>query len=153
MPYLALTMGIAFNNILPLHFMKMKFSFNNDILAKQLQIKHIDWLGKRHVTLPGVSKNTRRLIWSKLKRTVFIQLAFIFSESSYLNLKFGIKQSKIGWKFAQEWLTKAKISGLTDDREPDVFEKCSNLKQSYCFIKVRWSVKISWNWKRHNCFT
>ena len=32
------------------------------------------------------------------------------------------------------------------------FRKCSHLKQPYCFIKVHWSVKISWIWKRRNCF-
>ena len=53
----------------------------------------------------------------------------MFSVSLYINLKFGIKQSKIGWKFAEQKLMKAKISGLADDRQPDFFEKCTNLKQ------------------------
>ena len=33
------------------------------------------------------------------------------------------------------------MSGLADDRRPDFFEKCSNLKQPYWFIKVHWSIK------------
>ena len=44
----------------------------------------------------------------------------------YFNLKLGIKQSKIGLKFAEQWLLKAKISGLADDRQPDFFEKYTN---------------------------
>ena len=68
---------------------------------------------------------------------------FIFSESSYFHLTFGINLFKIGSKFAQQWLPKAAISGPADDRRPDLFEKCTNLKQPYCFIKVRWSVKVS----------
>ena len=60
----------------------------------------------------------------------------MFSEFPYFNLKFGIKESKIDWKFAEQWLTKAKISGPADDRRPDFFEKCTNLKRPYCFIGV-----------------
>ena len=41
-------------------------------------------------------KNAQRLIWWKLKTSVHTRSAFIFSESSYFNLKFDIKQSKIG---------------------------------------------------------
>ena len=51
--------------------------------------------------------------------TVFTQLAYIFSESSYFNLKCGIKESKIGRKFAKQWLTKGKVSELADDRQAD----------------------------------
>ena len=40
----------------------------------------------------------------------------MFSESWYFNLKFDIKQSKIDWKFAVQWLPKTKISGPADDR-------------------------------------
>ena len=58
-------------------------------------------------------------------------ICFIFSESSYFNLKFGVKQSKIGWKFAEQWPTKAKIFGSTDDRQPDFIEKCTNSKRLY----------------------
>ena len=54
----------------------------------------------------------------------------MLSESSYFNLKFGIKQSRIGWKFAEQ------ISGLADYKRPDFSKKCTNLKQPYCFIKV-----------------
>ena len=31
---------------------------------------------------------------------------------------------------------KAKTSGPADDRRSDFFEKCTNLKQPYCFFKV-----------------
>ena len=41
-------------------------------------------------------KNARRLIWRKLKTTVFTRSARIFSESSYFNLKFSITQPKTG---------------------------------------------------------
>ena len=40
-------------------------------------------------------KSARRLIRCKLKMTVFTRSTFIFSESSYFNVKFGIQQSKI----------------------------------------------------------
>ena len=59
----------------------------------------------------------------------------MFSESTYFNLKFGIKQFKIYWKFAERWLPNAKISGPADDRRPDFFEKCTALKQPYSFIE------------------
>ena len=64
-------------------------------------------------------KNFKRLIWCKLKTTAFTRSVFIFSKSSYLNLNFGIKQSKIGWKFAEQWLPKVKILEPVDDRRPD----------------------------------
>ena len=54
--------------------------------------------------------------------TVFTQPAYIFSESSYFKLKFGIKESKIGQTFAKQWLTKGKISELADDRQADFFK-------------------------------
>ena len=47
--------------------------------------------------------------------TVLTQSAFIFSESSYFILQFGIEQSKIGWKFAKQWLPKANILGPADE--------------------------------------
>ena len=40
-----------------------------------------------------------------------VRSAFIFSEFSYVNLNFGIKKSKIGLKFAEQWLPKAKLIG------------------------------------------
>ena len=83
--------------------------------------------------LPGVQKIVSLFDWS----------AFTFSESSYFNLKFGIKQSEIGWKFAEQCLPKARILGPADDRRPDFFGKDTNLKQPYCFIKVHWNVQIS----------
>ena len=52
-------------------------------------------------------KNARRLIQCKLKTTVFTRYAFIFAESPYFNLKFGIKLFKIGERFAEQWLAKA----------------------------------------------
>ena len=93
-------------------------------------------------------KKRRRLIWCKLGTTVFTLSTFILSVSSYFNLKFGIKQSKIGWKLAEEWLPKAKILAPVDEQTIRFFwKKCSNLKQPYCFIKVQQNVKITWNWK------
>ena len=68
-------------------------------------------------------KECHRLIWCKLKRTVFIRSTFLFSESSHFNLKFGIKQPKICGKPAEGWLTKPKISG-----RHNFLEKCTNLK-------------------------
>ena len=61
-------------------------------------------------------KNVQRLMWCKLKTTVFTPSA-IFSESLYFKLKFDIKQSYIGWNLAEQWLTKA------DDRQPNFFRK------------------------------
>ena len=73
-------------------------------------------------------------IWCKLKTTVLTQPAFIFSESSYFNLKFGINQFKIGLKLAEQWLAKAKILGPVDEQTARFFKKCTYLKQLYCFI-------------------
>ena len=89
-------------------------------------------------------ENLKRLIWCELKTTAFTRFVFIFSKLSYSNLNFGIKQSKIGWKFAEQWLPKVKISEPADDRQSDFFEKCTNLRQPYCIPKVYWSVKNSW---------
>ena len=47
----------------------------------------------------------------------------MFSWASYFNLKFGITQAKIDWKFAEECLPKAKISEPNEDRRPDFFRK------------------------------
>ena len=58
--------------------------------------------------------------------TVFTRPAFIFSESPYFNLKFGIKQSKNGGKFAEQRLMKAKILGLADEQTTRFLEKCTN---------------------------
>ena len=74
-------------------------------------------------------KNFKRLIWCKLTTAAFTRSVFMFSKSSYSNLNFGIKQSKIGWKLAEQWLPKVKISETVDDRRPDFFEKCTNLRQ------------------------
>ena len=76
--------------------------------------------------------------------TAFTEAVSIFSKSSYSNFKFWyIKQSKIGCKFTEQWLPKVKISDPVDDRRPDFFEKCTNLRQPYCIHKVHWSVKNS----------
>ena len=40
-----------------------------------------------------------------------------------LNLKSGIKQPTISWKFAEESLPKAKTLGPTDDKQPDFSKK------------------------------
>ena len=69
------------------------------------------------------------LISCKLKAAVFRGFVIIFSKFSYFALAFGIK-------------TNLAISEPDDDT---IFfsEKCINLKQAYCFVKVHWSVKIS----------
>ena len=52
-----------------------------------------------------------------------IYMIFVtFPEFWCFNWKFGIKQSRIGWKFAEQWLLQAKILGTVDDREPNFFE-------------------------------
>ena len=67
--------------------------------------------------LPGVpKKNAHRLIWCKLKKTVFTRSTFLFSESSYFNLKFGIKQPKICRTSTEGWLIKPKILGPSDEQ-------------------------------------
>ena len=50
--------------------------------------------------------------------TVFTPSVFMFSEFSDVNLKFGIKQSKIGEKFAEEWLPKLKFPDLLQTDDP-----------------------------------
>ena len=50
----------------------------------------------------------------------------MFSKFSYFNLKLGIKQSKIGYQFAEEWLLKVKILGPADEQTTRFFEKCAN---------------------------
>ena len=52
-----------------------------------------------------------------------IRYIFIFYESWCFNLKFGIKQSEIGWKFAEQWLPKAKCLGSAGDRQPNFFRE------------------------------
>ena len=83
------------------------------------------------------------------------RFAFIFSESSYFNLKFGTKQSKIGWNFAEhaQWLPKAKISGPVDDRRLDVSKnalkcnfrpKCFQILNDAIIILDIYGSKESW---------
>ena len=38
------------------------------------------------------------------------------------------------------------------NRRPDFFEKCTDLKQSYCFIRVHWSVKSFLKFKKTQMF-
>ena len=102
------------------------------------------WITAIYSNLPGFPKqNFDCLIWCKLKTTVFTLSVFMFSKSSYSDLNFGIKQSKVGCKFAEQWLPKVKILEPVDERRPDFFEKCINLRQPYCFNRVHWSVKVS----------
>ena len=87
-------------------------------------------------SLPGVPKNFFDcLIGSKFKTTVFTRPVLIFSKSSYFNLNFGIKRSKIGSKFAEQWLPKAKISEPVDHRRLNFSDKCINLRQPYWLTK------------------
>ena len=135
------------------------YSFHDDIpIYSKMTSWFIPWQGhnsfRDKVMMHRVSEKTFNcLIWCKLKTTVFARAVFIFFKSSYFNLNFGIKQSKIGWKLAEQWLPKVKILEPVDDRRPDFFEKCINLRQSYCFNKIHWSVKNSWICKTHDCFT
>ena len=50
---------------------------------------------KEHIIL-GVPEKFNYLISCQLKTTEFTRSVFIFSKLSYLNLNFGIRQSKIG---------------------------------------------------------
>ena len=97
---------------------------------------------KTHQLILGVPEKFLPLIWRKLKTTVFTRFVFIILESSYFSLQFGIKQSKIGWKCAEQWIPNAKISGRVDD---------TLIRSSHIALTVHWSVKISWNCKRHHC--
>ena len=108
------------------------------------------------------------LILRKLKTTVFTQSVFTFCEFSYFSLKFDIKQSKVGWNFAKEWLPKAKIPRTIDDRWLNFFEKCTDFKlyegslehknfvkwketqHFYSAIKVRKPFVVPWTCTRWN---
>ena len=68
------------------------FSFHISYIIHHIIISHTFSLSYTRFA----KKNARRLIRCKLKTTVFTRSAFILSEFSYFNLKFGIKQSKIG---------------------------------------------------------
>ena len=46
-----------------------------------------------------------------------------------------MKQSKIGYKFAEKWLLKANILGPADEQTTRLFEKCTNLKQPFVKLK------------------
>ena len=72
--------------------------------------------------------NARHLIWCKLKMTVSAWSAFIFSEFSHFNLKFGTRQYKIVWKFPKEWLLKTKILGPVDEQMTRFFRKMHQFK-------------------------
>ena len=79
---------------------------------------------------------SQKNFWYKLKTTAFTRSAFMFSKSSYSNLNFGIKQSKIGWKFAEQWLPKVKISEPVDDRRPDFFEGQSRERSRFSQVNL-----------------
>ena len=83
-------------------------------------------------------KNFKRLIWCKSKTTVFTEPVFIFSKSSYSNLNFGIKQSKN----SVESSPSNGYQKLKFRNRPDFFEKCTKLRQPYCFSNVHWSITI-----------
>ena len=102
------------------------FFVSKHLLAKTQIVKNSPY--RKHKLYWVSHKKFLCLIWCELKTTVFTRCVFTFSESSCFNLKFGIKQSKIGWKFVEEWLPKAKISGSTDDRRPDFFRKMHQFK-------------------------
>ena len=88
--------------------------------------------------LLGVTKNARSLIWCKLKTTVFTRSAFTFSESSYfLQLKIWYKaiQTSVEGSLSNFW---QKLEFRDSWWQPTrfFFEKCTDLKQPYCFIKI-----------------
>ena len=77
---------------------------------KKHKVKKTQWYqGKIYLSYRCPKKKSRHLIWCTLKLTVFTRSILTFSEFSSLKLKFGIKQSKIGWKVAEEWLREAEI--------------------------------------------
>ena len=106
------------------HFVSVLLTIFVAWVSKQEGRKTIFASMMQILILPGVTKkNACRLIWCKLKRTVFARSAFLFSESSYFNLKFGIEQPKICRKSAEGWLTKAKILGPRENRRHIFFRK------------------------------
>ena len=104
------------------------------------------------VNPPSVSKKFIYLNWCKLKTTIFKQSGFIFFKILILQLKVWYKTIQIRLKFRQSSGYR-KLKFQDPRMTANYFEKCINLKQLYCFIKGHWSVNISWNWKRRNCFT
>ena len=62
--------------------------------------------------------------------------------SVWLQLKVWYKVIQNRLKVRRAMATEAKISGPADDKRPDFFQKCADLKQPYCFIKVHRSVKF-----------
>ena len=75
------------------------------------------------------------LILCKLKMTVFTQSVLYFLNPSYSNLNFGVKQSKNGSKFAEQWLLKIKISEPVDDRRADFFENMYQFKAATLLLQ------------------
>ena len=100
----------------------MKFGIWHNSKVQNLNLKFI------FKNFSTESPKTALTVWFEVswKRLYLHNLFLYFLKSSYFNLKFGIKQSKIGWKFAEQWLPKVKISEPVDDRRPDFFEKCTN---------------------------
>ena len=84
------------------------------------------WVVTIHI--PGVPKKVWCLIWCKLKTTVSTLSIFIFSELSNFDLEFGMKQSKMGWNFTEQWLPEAKTSGLTDEQRSRFFQGMHQFK-------------------------
>ena len=82
--------------------------------------------------------------------TVFTQSALIFSECSYFNLKVWYNEIQDRFKVRQPMASEAKIPRPANDRQPDFFEKCTNLKQLY---QSSLEHKNFLNLKKHNCFT
>ena len=95
--------------------------------------------------LPGVPKKTLNVWFDVRWKRLYLHNLFLYflNRHTPTSKNFSIKQSKICWKFAEQWLPKVKISEPVDGRRPDFFEKSTNLRQPYCFNNVHWSVTIS----------
>ena len=68
---------------------------DGNFLKRLLDFDKVSQLTCKNIYLVS-QKNARRLICCRINMTVLTRSAFIFSGSSYFNLKFGIKQSEIG---------------------------------------------------------
>ena len=90
--------------------------------------------------LPSVTETVHLLSLIQVENDSIYTTCFqIFWILILENLVYNAMQ--IGWKFTEQWLPKAKISGPVNDRRPD-FEKCIDLKHPYCFTKVHWRVRF-----------
>ena len=81
--------------------------------------------------------------------TVFTRSAFIFSESSYFNLKFGHKSVE---SLPRNGHRKLKSQDPLMNRQLKLFVKYTNLELAYCFIKVHSSVLILVKLKKTKLF-